>query len=135
MLSGCFFRTLLIGFMTAVCSTSAMSAEPDSDYYHEGDLAGSLKTGGPLAVYHPDPQHVWNRLFSAFYIRTSNIPASPDGEPIQRIEGGDYIDFFAWSHTEYWSSAETTQRLNHLLDEFLSADETYRRLLEYLERK
>ncbi len=124
MLNSFFFRTLFLGFITAVCSAPELSAEPDSDYYHEGDLAGSLKTEGPLAVYHPDPQHVWNRLFSAFYIRTSNIPAKPDGKPIQRIEGGDYIDFFAWSRTEYWSSAETAKRLNHLLGEFLNAGKT-----------
>ena len=124
MINGFCFRTLFLGFVTAVGSASAMSTEPDPDYYYEGDLAGSLKTEGPLAVYHPDPQHVWNRLFSAFYIRTSNIPAKPDGKPIQRIEGGDYIDFFAWSRTEYWSSAETAKRLNHLLDEFLNAGKT-----------
>ena len=89
MINGFFFRTLFLGFITAVCAASAMSAEPDPDYYHEGDLAGSLKTEGPLAVYHPDPQHVWNRLFSAFYIRTSNIPAKPNGKPIKRRRNAD----------------------------------------------
>lgn len=103
--------------LLAVCG-SLVAAETD-DYYREGELAGSLKTSRPLPVYDADPQHLWNRLFAAFYTRTSNVPSRHGGRPVKRIEGGDYIDFLAWGGSEYWSRAATTERLNALLDEFL----------------
>lgn len=96
----------------------ASGASPDP-YYHEGDLAGSLRREAPLAIYHSDPQHVWNRLFAALYTRESNLPAKAGSEPIRRLEGGDYIDFLAWGGSVYWSQKATTERLTRLLDEFL----------------
>ena len=45
--------------------------DTDPAYYHEGPLAGSLKSADPLPIYDDDPQHLWNRLFAAFYIRPS----------------------------------------------------------------
>ena len=97
-------------------------ADDDAAYYHRGDLAGSLKSAEPLAVYDADPQHLWNRLFAAFYTRTSQLPSEPSGPPIRRIEGGDYIDFLAWGGSEYWSAPETMSRLHRLVDEFLEED-------------
>lgn len=95
-----------------------MGAE-DPSYYSSGELAGSLKTNEPLAVYDGDPQHLWNRLFAAFYTRTSSIASTAGGRAVERIEGGDYIDFLAWGGSKYWSHVTTTNRLNALLDEFL----------------
>jgi len=111
---------LLVGVTTAFWSVPLSSAEPSSDYYHDGERVGSLKTERPLPIYHPNPEHIWNRLFAAFYTRISRLPSKPGGEPINRIEGGDYIDFLAWGRTAYWSSAATANRLNGLLDEFLN---------------
>lgn len=100
-------------------SVGTHAGEPDPAYHQGGVLDGSLKSAEPLAVYDADPEHLWNRLFAAFYTRTSNIPARPGGEAIERIEGGDYIDFLGWGGGEYWSSVSTSERLGGLLDEFL----------------
>lgn len=112
--SGCATCALLV----LLASLTARGAE-HNDYYSTGELAGSLKTNEPLSVYDEDPQHLWNRLFAAFYTRTSNFAAKGVGRPVQRIEGGDYIDFLAWGGSKYWSHVTTTERLNALLDEFL----------------
>jgi hypothetical protein len=109
---------LLVFMNVSFCQPSAV-ADDDSAYYHAGELAGSLKSDRPLAIYHSDPEHLWNRLFAAFYTRTSNLRGEPDGEPIHRIEGGDYIDFLAWGGSDYWSAPDTLARLNRLVDEFL----------------
>lgn len=107
--------------------------DPDPAYYHEGELAGSLKTADPLPLFGTDLQHPANRLFAAFYIRESNIPTKRGGAPVKRIEGGDVIDFQAWPGSDYWSDAQTCQRLSSLLDECL-ADPTRFRPADPLQR-
>jgi hypothetical protein len=115
-------RTLLL--ILACCAWApALAAEkltPDPAYYHEGELAGSLKTESPLPLYDADPQHLANRLFAALSIRTSEIPTKRGGLPVRRIEGGDVLDFLAWPGSQYWSSVETCDRLTRLLDECLA---------------
>ncbi|MCA9092181.1 MAG: hypothetical protein KDA68_01740 [Planctomycetaceae bacterium] len=96
--------------------------EADPAYYHEGELAGSLRSEGPLAVYDADPGHLWNRLFSSFWIRKSHLPSKRGKEPIDRIEGGDTLDFLAWAGTTYWDEPETVSRVENLLDEFLTTE-------------
>lgn len=122
-------RVLILALMWTMswCGpANSAAAEPGhsesdgSGYYEKGELAGSLQSDQPLPVYDPDPTHLWNRLESAFYIRHSHIPSTSGGPPIHRIEGGDYIDFFGWGRTEYWSSPQTAQRLIPLLDEYLN---------------
>jgi len=116
----------LITMLVAAAFSLASSARAiDSDlisaaYHHQGELAGSLKSDAPLPLYDSDPQSLANRVFAAFYIRTSNIPTKRGGEPVRRIEGGDGIDFLAWPGSDYWSSVETCQRLSSLLDECLA---------------
>lgn len=100
--------------------------EPDPAYYHDGGLAGSLKSDAPLALYDADPQSLPNRLFAAFYIRKSNIPTKRGGPNVPRIEGGDVIDFLAWTGSDYWSAPETCERLSTLLDEWLADPSKYR---------
>jgi hypothetical protein len=117
-------RPIALLCLCVCCSTVAVcGAEPahsDPAYYHQGELAGSLKTDAPLALYNSDPQSLANRLFAAFYIRTSEIPTKRGGTPLQRIEGGDVIDFLAWTGSAYWSDPETCRRLSVLLDECLA---------------
>ncbi len=112
----CSFLFLALG------TTTACAAEPDSFYFHDGPRAGSLKSNAPLPLYDSDRQHLWNRLFAAFYIRESNLPDSPDDRPVRRFEGGDYIDFFGWGGTTYWSSPAVFKRLDALLDQFIKHD-------------
>jgi hypothetical protein len=119
----CWCTLVCVGLTIAICvavNHRDLLAQTDDNYYHDGDLAGSLRTPGPLPVYDADPQHLWNRLFSALYIRESRIASTGGGPVIPRIEGGDYIDFLAWGRTEYWSSEEMARRLHSLLDEFLN---------------
>ena len=113
----CFVLAILIEAIA--WQSDVQSAEPDPSYFHEGELAGSLKSDKPLPIFDPDPQHLWNRLFSAFYIRTSHLSSQPGGKPVVRFEGGDTIDFFGWGRTTYWSSPGVSKRLLPILDEFL----------------
>lgn len=100
---------------------SLVMAAPDGAglYYREGDLRGSLRRDGPLPLYDPDPQHLWNRLFAALYVRTSELPSRPSGPSVRRIEGGDVLEFPAWARTAYWTEPAVTARLTDLLDAFL----------------
>lgn len=94
----------------------------ETDCYHEqGDLRGSLREVGPLPVYDPNPNQVWNRLFTALYTRRSRLPSTQDGAPVDRREGGDVLEFLGWAGTDYWSQPETDRRLTGLLQEFLSS--------------
>jgi len=118
------FRWIAILKAVACCIAAAgQAAEPahlDPAYHHQGELAGALKGDAPLAIYDADPQSLANRLFAAFYIRSSDIPTKRGGNPVHRIEGGDVIDFLAWPGSDYWSTPETAERLSSLLDEYLA---------------
>lgn len=115
-----FISAVSCAMVFAVRSRPARCDEIITDgVYSTGVLAGSLKDDAPLPLYDADPGHLWNRIFSVLYVRSSNLPDAPGGKPIQRIEGGDVIDFLAWGRTTYWSSPEVFNRLNPLLDEFL----------------
>jgi hypothetical protein len=93
--------------------------EQDPAYYHTGELAGSLRTSDPPALFDADPQHLWNRLFAAATIRPSLLPSQRGGPPVARIEGGDRIEFLGWGGTKYWDEPANVARLDGLLDEFL----------------
>ncbi len=62
-------------------------------------------------VYHPDPQHLWNRLFRQFYGRMTK-----DG----REYGRDALDPLLWYDTTYLLEGHSHQQAIQLLDEFLS---------------
>ena len=119
----------LCGVAWHLMTMGSHGAEPagrDPAYYHDGELAGSLKSDAPLAIYDADPQSLANRLFAAFYIRTSEIPTKRGGTPVRRIEGGDVIDFLAWPGSRYWSDAATCARISAILDECLAAPVQFR---------
>ena len=109
---------MLVG---CVVSGPASAGEPERDH-HDGPLAGSLASDDPLPLFDADPDHVWNRLFSAIYIRPRLMPATDDQPSYTRYEGGDVIEFLAWGQTEYWSGEQVFAKLNPLLDEFLTQD-------------
>jgi hypothetical protein len=62
------------------------------------------------AIYAYDPDHIWNRLFSLFYVRHAH-----DG---QRY-GGDELDPYLWPQTKYLLSGASHDEALKLLDEFL----------------
>ena len=93
--------------------------EQDPAYYHEGELAGSLRSPEPLPLFDSDPEHLWNRIFAAVTIRPSLLPSRRNGPPVVRIEGGDRIEFLVWGGTTYWDEPENVKKLEDLLDQFL----------------
>lgn len=135
--SGLTVLSICLGVLRATGSV----AQSQDWYYREGPLRGSLKSDHPLPLYDPDPSHLWNRLFAAFYIRPSAISSRanypddptlldewdhklrrgelPPGPVVNRIEGGDVPGFLAWPKTRYFSEPATFQRVDGLLDEFL----------------
>lgn len=121
-----------------VMTSGAEIEEEDPAYYHTGELAGSLRSTEPLALFDPDPQHLWNRLFAAVTIRPSLLPSRREGPAVARIEGGDRIEFFGWAGTTYWDEPANVTQLAGLLDQFLdqkgeelSADPLKRVLLQH----
>lgn len=122
----------------------ALSCSPAKaqDWYHrDGPLRGSLRRDAPLPLYDPQPEHLWNRLFAAFYIRPSRLASRPEYPPdstkldewdrklrdgklpsgpvVERIEGGDVPGLLAWKKTRHYSEPASFERENKLLDEFL----------------
>jgi hypothetical protein len=51
--------------------------------FHDGFHAGSLRSEVPLPLFDRDPNHLWNRLFAAFWIR----PLKPSGRDLQWAVG------------------------------------------------
>ena len=112
------FRFVIVAALFGV-GLSLLTAADEKSVTEVAKSAHALKTTDPLPLYHADPKHLWNRLFAALYIRKSRLPEKPGGKPVEKIEGGDIIDFLAWPRTTYWSNPETSARLNRLFDEFL----------------
>ncbi|MBM3458987.1 MAG: hypothetical protein FJX77_10705, partial [Armatimonadetes bacterium] len=106
-----------------VLAAGGLLAEDAGLLHTTGDLRGALRVAGNLPVYDANPEHPWNRLFTALYTRPSHLPARPDGPPVARREGGDVLEFLAWGRTTYWSSPEVVEKLVQLLDRFLDGRE------------
>lgn len=64
-----------------------------------------------VTLYSADPDHLWNRLHSALFVRKG-----PDGE----LYGRDDIDPWLWPETQFLLVGDHHQRVVKLLDEFLS---------------
>jgi hypothetical protein len=111
--------TLLI---TSTVSSTGIGSDLSKYIHHDGPLAGTLKSNAPLPLYDADPQHLWNRMYAAFYIRPRVLPATEGQPEVIRYEGGDVIEFLAWGRTTYWSSAAVSARVTPLIDEFLNED-------------
>jgi hypothetical protein len=136
-----FFSLALCGMWIGCGCSPGSAAEPQDWYYREGPLRGSLKSDSPLPLYDSDPEHLWNRLFAAFYMRPSELPSRPEypsdstqlaewdrkfragklplGPTVKRIEGGDVPSLLAWAKTRYYSEPAAFDRENKVLDEFL----------------
>jgi hypothetical protein len=70
----------------------------------------ALPAPEPSALFHPDPQHVANRLYRQLHVRTE-----PDGKEY----GFDTLDPLLWSETNYLLSGKSHARAVALADEFL----------------
>lgn len=65
------------------------------------------------AIYHPDPQHLWNRLFRQFYRRTTR-----EGKEY----GWDTLDPLLWPETTHLLEGISYRQTIQLLDEYLSTN-------------
>ncbi len=120
MTRSCLLSLLIVAVFLLFSLASPIYGEDLHEYFHaDGPLAGTLKSDRPLPLYDANPQHLWNRMFSAFYIRPRPLPASGGQPATTRFEGGDVIEFLAWGKTEYWSGIAVFEKVNPLLDEFL----------------
>jgi hypothetical protein len=63
------------------------------------------------SIYHPDDQHLWNRLFRQLYQRTTS-----DGKEY----GWDSLDPLLWYETAYLLEGLSHQQAIQLLEEFIS---------------
>ncbi|MFH1268284.1 MAG: hypothetical protein ABIK89_21395 [Planctomycetota bacterium] len=126
----------------ALVLVPASVASPQGWYHQEGFLRGSLKSDRPLPLYDSAPEHLWNRLFAAFYIRPSELPSRPKypddstkldewdrklrsgelkpGPVVKRFEGGDTMGLLAWPRTRYYSEPGTFAWADKLLEEFIT---------------
>jgi hypothetical protein len=67
----------------------------------------------PHAIYDSNPDHLWNRLHRAFYVRTAR-----NGEEY----GHDELDPLLWAETKHLLAGPSHQQAIKLLDEFLSVN-------------
>lgn len=81
------------------------------------------------AVYDPDPQHLWNRLFAAFYVRQVEVVdrVVVDGEaehgvPQIVVLGPEVLDPPLGRHARFLLDDAPFHKCNEILDEFLSSD-------------
>src|SRR5262249_18470533 len=63
-----------------------------------------------VAVYDADPEHLWNRLYAALYVRTTD-----DGHSY----GLDELHPLLWENSSYLLTGPRYQQVLGLLDEFL----------------
>ncbi len=64
-----------------------------------------------VTIYDPDPNHLWNRLHRALWVRSG-----PDGKEY----GHDRLDPLLWMETRYLLEGEPHEKAIAVLDEFLA---------------
>ena len=120
-------RSILLGilFITGLVTENVDSRASENlleSYYHQsGPMEGMLKSDSPLPLFDSNPDHLWNRLYSLLYIRPRAYKSENGQDPVVHYEGGDVIEFLAWTKTRYWSSDQMFHKMNSLLDEFLKS--------------
>jgi hypothetical protein len=77
-----------------------------------------------VALYDPEPQHLWNRLHRALWVR-----AGPDGQEY----GHDRLDPLLWMETKYLLEGKSHEQAIAALDDFL-ASQAEKRVSDPLKR-
>ena len=75
----------LVFFFPPVSVETVLAAEPDQ-------MKPASLNRSDVAVYDADPQHLWNRLYDALYVRTTE-----DGQSLGRGE----LDPLLWESSTY----------------------------------
>jgi hypothetical protein len=77
-----------------------------------GDSSHSSQNSAEaIAIFDPDPAHLWNRLYAALLVREDHAAQF----------GADSLDPPLWAETEYLLAKPSHERALHVLDEFLHA--------------
>src|SRR4051812_22493993 len=91
----------LIGFATLVVALGSLGPSAPA----------APETSAPAeAVYHKDPEHLWNRLADALYARVG-----PDG----KTYGRDRLEPLLWTFSKHLLEERSNQQAVTALDEFL----------------
>jgi hypothetical protein len=99
--NGRFFCAVLLAWILLAILCFSPARTPA---HAQGSLAASP------GLYHPDPRHIWNRLYAMFYVRTAS-----NG----REYGFDELDPLLWFDTNYLVTGPSHAQALGLLDEFL----------------
>jgi hypothetical protein len=75
-----------------------------------GPAGYSAKASPPKSIYHADPEHLWNRLREAMFVRVG-----PDG----RAYGEDRLEPLLWMASKHLLEEQSNKRTVALLEEFL----------------
>lgn len=91
---------ILVGFFSALAPDGSVEKQPPAE----------RTARARPALFHEDPEHLWNRLHRHFTVRTT-----PSGQE----HGFDALDPLLWPETEYLLTGESHRKALRLLDEFL----------------
>jgi len=91
-----FFRPLVDGTAKAAAADQTKPASPSNPF--------------KVAVYDADPEHLWNRLYAALYVRATGDDQS---------HGQDELDPLLWENSTYLLTEPRYQQVLGLLNEFL----------------
>lgn len=75
-----------------------------------GPARGPVETASERSMYHTDPDHLWNRLHEALFVRVG-----PDG----RTYGRDRLEPLLWLGSKHLLEEKSNKRAVALLEEFL----------------
>lgn len=106
MLRSYHFRTATNGLPLITLGLSLLALNPQA---LAADTALSPATGD-VKIYDPDPQHLWNRLHRALWVRLG-----PDGKEY----GLDRLDPLLWFETKHLLEGKSHELAIAVLDEFL----------------
>jgi hypothetical protein len=97
--------------MTAACSTALGVLAVWSPRPTPGMWAADPPRDSPrVTVYDPNPEHLWNRLHEALYVRLDGAAPDDPGE----------LDPFLWQRSPYREKGERYKRAVTVLDEFIA---------------
>jgi hypothetical protein len=103
------FIILLLSMLGCAKSIGQIPAESTvTSHVTQTKLSGGASG---WSVYHPDPEHLWNRVFRQLYRRVA-----PGGEEY----GADELDPLLWFDTTYLLTGPSHKQAIQVLDEFLS---------------
>jgi hypothetical protein len=112
------FFAVLIAFDCFLESPAALAQKRPSSTATEAAARGSghvttLPELGQVTIYDSDPAHLWNRLHSALFVRTTSTG---------KRYGQDELDPLLWEESKYLLVGERHKYVLSVLDEFLSTN-------------